>query len=566
MNTRGAPTTIPHPPTECPMRHEFAWTHNRRALVHASDPSVQRGTSLTCAVCSTHVSVRRSLEIPGRRHVRPHFVAKKEGYKRCGAAISAETRQHILAKAIILHRLHDLVVGLQVCAVCDAARTIRLDHTAYSARLEAVDGPDFIFDVLVLHSGEPVGVIEIYHTHRTELHKVRAIAARGLWYAEFVATGVMQLDEETVMGEAISPTNVALKDPFGATCDACTNARWWATEWAPWQTLEATLAHGHAEYRRAVAERSRAERRRKAEDVQQQWAAHRLEWAPWQTIEATLAAGYANYTQLLAEHMRAERLRKAEHAQQQWAARRLEAAVARHGSKERAETFEALAQYTQERARGREAAKAILIKTKPWVQYERGFRKCVICSRWRDRDDLAEIHRDEEVMPYDEFDELEDTLPFKIRRDTGRFVYACSNHCSVYCESCHDALPTSNAAIYGLCMKCNVQARNLRIEYDESDPAARQKDGTVHMTQTTITTCAPRTNNERHQAAQDAAADGTTTKAKTPASITHTINTLAPEPTAKKRRTEKGITLKYLNENSAMRNQPKISAFFQRRH
>lgn len=174
---------------------------------------------------------RRSRGIPGRRYVRPHFALKSAGGGGGGACSGGggkESEEHLTAKDILIHRLHDLRICIPLCNGCDRARTLSLQPVEFGAHLERrVGGLGRLrFDVVVTEGGKDVGVVEVCHTHATDRPKVEAVLARGLWYVEYKAADVMHWDEATTDGEPMQLTSLA---PRGwitdVTCPTCTARR-----------------------------------------------------------------------------------------------------------------------------------------------------------------------------------------------------------------------------------------------------------------------------------------------------------------------------------------------------
>lgn len=208
------------------MRHVFAYISSGK-LVHSLS-EIHSGVSLRCATCDNAVVLRKSRGIPGRRYIRPHFALKTAGNSGsggiCSGGGSGESREHFVAKDILLHRLHDLRINIPLCKDCDAARTLSLQPIEFSARLErGVGGLGRLrFDVVVTQNGEDVGVLEVCHTHATDRAKVEAVIARGLWYAEYRAVDIIQFDEQTTNDEPMQLQSLA---PRGwitdITCSEC---------------------------------------------------------------------------------------------------------------------------------------------------------------------------------------------------------------------------------------------------------------------------------------------------------------------------------------------------------
>lgn len=399
-------------PAHANMKHVFAYLASG-TLVHPLSV-IHKGASLRCATCDKPVVLRRSKGIPGRRYVRPHFAIKSAGGG-CGSACSGgggkESEEHLTAKNILIHRLHDLRIEIPLCKGCDKVRTVSLRLVEFDARLERrVGGLGRLrFDVVVTMDGKDVGIIEVCHTHATDRPKVEAVLARGLWYVEYKAADVMHWDETTADGESIQLTSLAPRDWItDVVCPACVARR------------ERQLREAEA---KAKAEEERRERQLREAEVKARAEKERLE-----------LLGRAK------EMSDAEVLLAGPGVVDGWRVK-LEARVE---------------EYALMRSLGRECASQAWQGSR--IKYARGFWKCTSGCGWYPPGDLFVIERDDKVMTYADFDDYESYVPSEYQNDTIRLC----NMCAVRCEMCGQPFPRDNAVRYGLCLGCNVECKELK--------------------------------------------------------------------------------------------------------
>ena len=382
------------------MRHVFAYLASG-ALVHPLS-DIHKGASLRCATCDMSVVLRQSKGIPGRRYVRPHFALKSAGSggSACSGGGGQESEEHLTAKDILMHRLHDLRIGIPLCRHCEKVRVVSLQPVEYGARLERrVGGLGRLrFDVVVTEDGKDVGVIEVCHTHPTDRAKVEAVLARGLWYVEYKAADVMHCDEDTPDGRPMPLLSLAPREWItGATCSAC-------------------VARFERQRREAEAHRERCRKREEEERVAAELVRRAKEMSDADVLLAVQSI-------LDAWEMRLES--------------RIE-------------------EYALLRALGRDHAGA------PWtgsrVPYRRGFWKCTSGCGWFPPDDLHVVERDDGTMTYDDFDDYESYVPPEYQNDTIRLC----GMCAVTCEMCAGPFPRDRAERYGLCLRCNVRCKKMR--------------------------------------------------------------------------------------------------------
>ena len=326
------------------------------------------------------------------------------GGHRGGGCGGGESQTHIRCKHLLKTYAGRYVFLVRSCA-CYRPHTQTWERGADSdgvsiEQVHRTGASHVSFDACMMRNGKPAVALEVWHTHATGPEKIAQTREAGIALAEFKSEDILRM--EAVLADSTATYELSNTQVEYVTCGECLQRE--AREAA--QMLQRMQA-------RMAAQREAEERTRTmAEQIRQQ-TARRAEIC----------------------HLEGETSQMA----RQQEARRLKS---RSWSDLRDDGCRLAASW-----KASSVVNAACVQTK----YEKDFRKCVGCVRWRAPVAMSNIARTK-------FTEKQLATHCPWHRENGRdwpaHVPMCDS-CIVSCVRCGDEYPLALALIYGLCYDCH---------------------------------------------------------------------------------------------------------------
>lgn len=348
-----------------------------------------------CHHCNSQLVLRRTTHL--RYNVSGYFAHKN--ISTCTGG-SPESAQHLQAKFWLKHFVGHYSICLQKCVCCGPYLGFesKPSDCVHVELPHNIDGKRYIYDTVVAREGKCALVIEVFHTHKTEEHKIQAVHANGMKIAEVKADTVLKMVAELEVakrnGTRVQIPNLLTADIECAEC-------------------------------RIKKQQTRAANAMKQAQAEFDREGYYDLWFVWTTtINEDADNLYSDYCAAYYEWMLQISLKQRRHLQK----RGFELAFEKKQLKQR--------------------------KTRKPTAFHKTNKKCFKCEQWFPRSGLYELPSDLWTIR-----QYKDIHAWYHKRGLRLPVFALGcDDCTIHCQACGYRFPLDHAERYGLCFPCNLKS------------------------------------------------------------------------------------------------------------
>ena len=227
------------PATQNTKMNTFAIVARTEKIIHANECSTDKKQKFSkghfsCIDCKEDVFVRR-----GQKRIW-HFAHYCDSHERkCTHKNGGETLEHYEAKHWIAKNLHACAFAVEECPTCRrkkcfVAKNNVLLHKCYAVVERKIPYTNRVADVLVIGPAtcKPVAAIEMFHTHETDVEKIRECEAQGIAVLEITTEALESARDQHSFS---SQNSLLVIDTTAMKCDRecvdCSLAREFNEEW-----------------------------------------------------------------------------------------------------------------------------------------------------------------------------------------------------------------------------------------------------------------------------------------------------------------------------------------------